>query len=133
HSSPVTSSKPLLNQPPHRQPPYRPLVPSSQHPLHVLRQNVALHIHRVTQPHPRNIRVLVGEGNHGHLHHRFAPPGHRQADPVERDRAFHRHVARQFFRHANPQPPVRPFLGEPRHTPHSVHVPLHKMPSEFFA
>ena len=63
----------------------------------------------------------------------LAMRGDGETDAIDGDRALHGHVAVEFGRNADAQPPVVAFGREARHAAHSIHVTLYKMSAQFFA
>ena len=59
--------------------------------------------------------------------------GDGEADAVDGDRAFHRHVTFDFGRDAHAEPPVGPFGCQARDAANAVHVALDEVAAEFLA
>src|SRR6267378_2174371 len=124
--------KPFFDQASNTQPRHRMFLPRFHQALDVLCEDIALDVYGVARLERREIRVFVGEGDDGSFDDAVVPAGDGQADAVEGDRAFHRDVSREFFGHANAEPPVRAFGFEARHAADPVHVALHEMSAQFF-
>src|SRR5271154_1261551 len=123
----------LLHQFVHAQSRNTRRTPRLHQGLNIFRQHIALNIHRIARYEPLDIRLLIRKRNDRKIRDAISPVRHRQTNSINRNRSFLRHITPKILGYAHRKPPTLAFAHKPRHAPHRVHVPLHKMSAEAIA